>query len=142
MLRCFALSAALAVMLAGCQAPQPPQPRVLSAAPACAVGDKMIQTTLWFGLSKPQGGTVNEAEWQRFLNDDVTPRFQAGLSVYEARGQWQEKNGTVAHEHSKALMLIHGEDVGESIEALRTIYKKRFAQESVMRVDTPVCVSF
>ncbi|MFO4007112.1 DUF3574 domain-containing protein, partial [Enterobacter hormaechei] len=27
-------------------------------------------------------------------------------------------------------------------EALRGIYKSRFAQESVMRVDQPVCVQF
>lgn len=41
-------------------------------------------------------------------------------------------------------MLIHGKDGGseEGIEALRHLYKSRFAQESVMRVDQPVCVHF
>ena len=43
-----------------------------------------------------------------------------------------------------ALMLIHGKDAQseKNIEALRGIYKSRFAQESVMRVDQPVCVQF
>ncbi|MGM3310086.1 DUF3574 domain-containing protein, partial [Enterobacter hormaechei subsp. steigerwaltii] len=42
------------------------------------------------------------------------------------------------------LMLIHGKDAQseKNIEALRGIYKSRFAQESVMRVDQPVCVQF
>jgi hypothetical protein len=40
-------------------------------------------------------------------------------------------------------MLIHGKDAqSEGIEALRHLYKSRFAQESVMRVDQPVCVQF
>jgi hypothetical protein len=41
-------------------------------------------------------------------------------------------------------MLIHGKDAGSesNIEALRTLYKTRFGQESVMRVDQPVCVQF
>jgi len=29
-----------------------------------------------------------------------------------------------------------------SIEAIRSAYKRRFAQESAMRVDSPACVSF
>ena len=41
-------------------------------------------------------------------------------------------------------MLIHGAEngVNDDIEALRTLYKQRFGQESVMRVDAPVCVGF
>jgi hypothetical protein len=49
----------------------------------------------------------------------------------------------VAREQSKALMLIHGKDA-QSEKVLRRCagYKSRFAQESVMRVDQPVCVQF
>lgn len=41
-------------------------------------------------------------------------------------------------------MLIHSNDAKseQGIEALRNTYKTRFAQESVMRVDQPVCVHF
>jgi len=41
-------------------------------------------------------------------------------------------------------MLIHGKDArsNSDIEALRRIYKSRFAQESVMRIDQNVCVQF
>ena len=41
-------------------------------------------------------------------------------------------------------MLIHaaGQQDEQYIEALRTSYKQRFHQESVMRVEAPVCVAF
>lgn len=75
---------------------------------------------------------------------DVTPRFRDGLTVFDARGQWLGNDGKVAREPSKALMLIHAKDAQseKNIEALRGIYKSSFAQESVMRVDQPVCVQF
>jgi hypothetical protein len=73
----------------------------------------------------------------------VTPRFRDGLTVFDARAV-AGNDGKVAREQSKALMLIHGKDAQseKNIEALRGIYKSRFAQESVMRVDQPVCVQF
>ena len=72
----------------------------------------------------------------------MTPRFRDGLTVFDARGQWLGNDGKVAREPSKALMLIHGKDAQseKNIEALRGIYKSRFAQESVMRVDQPCAV--
>ncbi len=103
-----------------------------------------MQTTLWFGLNRPQGGEISASDWQHFVDADVTPRFKQGLSVYEAKGQWLEKAGGLTRENSKALMLIYepDEESFARIEALRDIYKKRFAQASVMRVDTPACISF
>ncbi|HBT4794577.1 TPA: DUF3574 domain-containing protein, partial [Klebsiella quasipneumoniae subsp. similipneumoniae] len=67
-----------------------------------------------------------------------------GLTVFDAHGQWLGQNGQVVREQSKALMVIHGHDAQSEagIEALREGYKSRFAQESVMRVDQPVCVQF
>lgn len=143
MFRSVAFTVALAVMLAGCQAPRPPAPPT-KPVPVCAGGEMMMQTTLWFGLSKPQGGTVSASDWQQFLDKVVTPRFSAGLSVYDVNGQWREKSGRLVREPGKALMLIHGAEngVNGNIEALRTIYKQRFDQESVMRVDAAVCVGF
>lgn len=104
----------------------------------------MTQTTLYFGLNRPSGPVITADEWQRFVDNDVTPRFRDGLTVFDARGQWLGNDGKVAREPSKALMLIHASDSAseKGIEALRGIYKSRFAQESVMRVDESVCVQF
>lgn len=134
------ITALFVIMLSGCAAPlhQP------VSAPSCKVGDAMTQTTLYFGLSRPHGADITAAEWQSFVDNDVTPRFKEGLTVFDARGQWLGENGKVAREPSKALMLIHAATAQseQNIEALRTRYRQRFQQESVMRVDEPACVAF
>ncbi len=127
------------LMLAGCSVPAQH-----GAVAGCKAENQMQQTTLYFGLSRPAGKDINAQEWQQFVDQQVTPRFRDGLTVFDARGQWLGNDGRVAREQSKALMLIHGVDASsdKSIEALRDVYKSRFAQESVMRVDQPVCVQF
>jgi len=140
----------LTLLLAGCHSPPPPPPSALQLAPStrpvpiCAGGEVMMQTTLWFGLSKPKGGSVSSQDWMRFIDKEVTPRFKSGLSVYDAQGQWLSENGQLAREKSKALVLIYNfdSDSNSRVEALRDQYKKEFGQESVMRVDSPSCVSF
>ncbi|KOC87756.1 hypothetical protein NG42_19150 [Winslowiella iniecta] len=133
------MMAAAMLLLSGCVAPQKS-----ATVPVCAVGDAMTQTTLYFGLNRPAGPVISAAEWQTFIDKDVTPRFKDGLSVFEAKGQWLGNNGKLAREDSKALLLIHAKDSesDKRIEALRGIYKQRFSQDSVMRVDAPVCVAF
>jgi Protein of unknown function (DUF3574). len=132
---------ALALALTGCVAPAQ---KNTADAQSCKADNQMQQTTLYFGLNRPAGKDITAQEWQQFVDRDVTPRFKDGLTVFDARGQWLGNDGTVAREQSKALMLIHGKDAQSetNIEALRGIYKSRFAQESVMRVDQTVCVQF
>lgn len=132
----------LVLALSGCTAPSRPASQITT--PLCSVGDAMTQTTLYFGLNRPQGAIITEAEWQAFVDSEVTPRFSAGLTVFAAKGQWLGNDGKLAREDSKALLLIHATDKAseKGIEALRAIYKQRFAQDSVMRVDAPACVAF
>jgi hypothetical protein len=40
-----------------------------------------VRETLYFGRSRPDGGTVSDEEWKIFLADIVTPRFPEGLTV-------------------------------------------------------------
>ncbi|MCL6327608.1 DUF3574 domain-containing protein [Pectobacterium polaris] len=130
------------LLVSGCSSLPHSSVAATPAADACLVGDKQVQTTLYFGLNRPAGPVISDAEWKAFLDGDVTPRFKDGLTVFDAKGQWLGNDGVVARENSKALMLIHGPDRERDIEALRSIYKSRFAQESVMRIDAPVCVAF
>lgn len=131
----------LTLTLAGCMQPAP---KTTTADSVCPASNAMTQTTLYFGMSRPAGLDITAKEWQSFIDNDVTPRFRDGLTVFDAKGQWLGNDGKLAHEQSKALMLIHPIDkASESkIEALRGIYKSRFAQDSVMRVDQGVCVQF
>ncbi|MBN6032953.1 DUF3574 domain-containing protein [Pantoea ananatis] len=144
MSRIICLPFVLILLLMGCQSPSSSIPHSTRPVPVCAGGKVMMKTTLWFGLSKPQGGNVSSVEWMHFIDKEVTPRFKSGLSVYDAQGQWLAENGQSAREKSKALVLVYHFDMesNDRVEALRTLYKKQFGQESVMRVDTPACISF
>lgn len=130
----------LSLALAGCAQHAP-----LQAKSACDNGELMSQTTLYFGLSRSNGPNITQAQWKHFVDQDVTPRFREGLTVFKGQGQWLGHNGKIAKEGSRALMLIyplHDQNSEAKIEALRSIYKKQFDQESVMRIDAKKCVSF
>jgi len=107
-----------------------------------------IRTELFFGMSRPDGGSISESEWASFLDTEVTPRFPDGLTVLSAEGQWQGENNQIVEEASKLLILLYPrEAIPEShteIEEIRSAYEKAFQQESVLRADDdrPVCTSF
>lgn len=104
----------------------------------------MHRLELLFGTSLPDGRTVSEAEWADFLESEVVPRFPAGLTVLSGLGQWQGGSGRISRERSKVLMIWHepNDRAEAEIEAIRAAYKRRFDQESVMRVESVSCVSF
>jgi hypothetical protein len=100
---------------------------------------KFIRTELYFGRNIPTGGTVSESDWQKFVDEVVTPRFPDGLTVLDADGQWRGKDGSIAREESKVIVLLYPRKdrkvMNAKIEEIRAEYKKRFAQEAVMRID-------
>lgn len=116
------------------------------AAVACPRGgDLMQRSVLYFGAAIPNGSdTVDAAEWQAFLDREVTPRFPDGLTWFDAHGQWRGADGQVIGESSRVLILLHGNDseAAASIEAIRVAYKQNFAQEAVMVEREPSCVAF
>jgi hypothetical protein len=107
-----------------------------------------IRTELFFGTAKPDGTAVSEAEWEAFLNSEITPRFPEGLTVLSGDGQWQDDDKTIVEERSKIVILLYPrEAIDESnaeIEEIRAAYEQRFQQDSVLRADDdrPVCTSF
>lgn len=125
------------LLLAGCQLQQPDSA-------SCQVGSAMQQTQLWFGLSKPDGQSISTQQWQHFVDQVITPAFPQGLSVVEARGQWLGNDGVRVSENSRGLLLIYpaSKEKSYAIDLIRTRYQQLFAQESVMRIDQPVCVAF
>lgn len=112
--------------------------------PACADGSHpAIQDTLYFGTGKPDGA-VTPDEWTAFLETKVTRRFPQGLTVSQASGQWRGAGGSIVHEPSHVLQLVHPDDTSseDSIAEIIATYKVQFKQESVLRVKTATCVSF
>ncbi|MBT0723646.1 DUF3574 domain-containing protein [Rosenbergiella sp. S61] len=129
------------LMMGGCQQRQP---EVMPIAHSCQVGTLMQQTQLWFGLTRPNGQSISTQQWQHFVDQVVTPAFPQGLSVTEAKGQWLGNNGALVSENSRGLLLIYpaSKQKSQAIDLIRTRYRQLFAQESVMRIDQPVCVAF
>jgi hypothetical protein len=110
---------------------------------ACRPGQQAaVQELVYFGTRTPTGG-VSREDWADFLATAVTPRFPAGLTTWEVSGQWRSDNGGLVHEPSYVLSLVHPPDarseaaLGEVVDA----YKQRFAQEAVLRVRSPACMS-
>ena len=99
-----------------------------------------LRTTLYFGLARPKG-SVSELEWQIFLRDEVTRRFPDGLTVWEAEGQWRTPAGTIDHEQSKVLLLVHTDTTAarQSVQAVIEAYRKTFEQQSVLWESARVC---
>ena len=56
-------------------------------------GRNWVRSEIYFGMSKPDGSLVTAAEWQAFVDANVTPRFPAGLSVMDVQGQWRDRSG-------------------------------------------------
>jgi hypothetical protein len=104
----------------------------------------MARLELLFGMSRKDAAPVSDAEWQGFVDQEVTPRFPDGLTIVQGYGQWRNSKGVIAKENSRVLMIWYDPkaDSDDRIEAIRAAYKSRFQQESVMRVDSFSCVSF
>jgi hypothetical protein len=142
---CVALIRVLAILLALIPAPACRKSPDRSEAPqTSAAPQTQLRTELYFGLSKPDGGTVSAAEWDQFLARDVTPRFPEGLTVLDAAGQYQTQSGQLTREDTKLLILIHpaGPEKEKAIGDVIARYKELFRQESVLRVSAPAKVSF
>ena len=106
-------------------------------------GDLWSRTELFFGLNRP-GGTVTEAQFQAFVDAEVTPRFPDGLTLLAGKGQFRGADGAIEQEGSKLLILLYPYSRARSkaVEQIRVAYKRSFDQQSVLRTDASSCISF
>lgn len=106
---------------------------------AAEYGSEWVRTELYFGGNKPDGSTVNSSEWQNFVDGTVTPRFPEGFTVLTGYGQYRGNDGVIVHEESKVLIILYSRKQRKAadikIEEIRSEYKRRFLQESVLRID-------
>ncbi len=106
-----------------------------------------VDTKLYFGLGPvehPEKG-VSAADWRGFLDREVTPRFPDGLSVVDVYGQWKGKTQTTPERLRSKMLIIDYPDTAENrakIEAIRSAWKLKTGDQSVMRVTEPADVSF
>jgi hypothetical protein len=137
MVRRGALLAAAALSLAGCASLN---------APACPAGQQPMRTAqLFFGRNIGDKPGVSDADFRKFTDDELTPRFPQGLTVLDGGGQWKGKDDKLIREASKIVVLVlpnHGGDVARKLGEVREAYKARFHQDSVMLVTQRACVAF
>jgi hypothetical protein len=116
---------------------EPPQAQEERAA-APFVGELFVRTELYFGSLKPDNSHVTKEDFEIFVDGVITPRFPEGLTLLTALGQFRNASGVI-QERSRLLILLYPvedrQDKSKKIETIRRLYKERFQQESVLRVD-------
>lgn len=111
-----------------------------SAARGPGPGEPYKRTELYFGATRPGGGEITPAEFELFLDKEVTPAFPDGLTWLEAHGQWMG-----GKESSYLLIILYpfdDRDANRDLEEIREDYKAEFDQQSVLRADSTDRVSF
>ncbi|MEU1791037.1 DUF3574 domain-containing protein [Streptomyces sparsogenes] len=145
----FVLAAATPVAAYAALDDEPASAASSASAPASAVsrGKPYVETRLFFGTQRPDGGPpVTDEQFMAFVDEEVTPSFPSGLTIQDGRGQWRDRNGTIERERSYELILLY--PVSEArvqdarIERIRDTYERRYAQESVARADETTRVDF
>lgn len=115
-------------------------------APGCGPeGQPQTVAELVFGRNIGDSLGVSEEDWNRFLEEEVTPRFPDGLTVMSASGQWRDtERGVIVQEPSKLLVLVLGDEGQDRkrVAEIATAYKQRFQQQSVLTMMRQACVSF
>lgn len=107
---------------------------------AATPGEAYKRTELYFGGSRPDGTVITPAEFELFLDKEVTPAFPDGLTWLEAHGQWMG-----GKEDSYVLIILYpfaDRHANSELEEIRTDYKEQFDQQSVLRADSVERVSF
>ena len=107
--------------------------------------DRWIEYQLFMGRGGPDGEIVDDVEWNDFLAETVTPRFPDGLTVLDGQGQWRGSDGEIQRESSNVLIILvpnDDEQAEDLIEELSDEYKRRFDQESVLKIVNKTCIAF
>lgn len=131
---------AVLLLMAGC-GPTPPPPPLCEGIP----GTAGVTVQLFFGRTMKGGELISDAAWNAFLAESVTPRFPAGLTVLEARGQWRQRaTGRVISQPSSVVEIVTDGLAADFVnfEAIRADYKAKFSQESVGLVTNRSCASW
>ncbi len=106
---------------------------------------RMLETSLYFGQSKPDGSIISEKEWMTFKENYISRVFKEGSSVTSISGTWYD---TATHrliaEPTYMVTYYYKPSAGVSrqIDSLRYWYKQMFNQQSVLRVDKKVKADF
>jgi hypothetical protein len=128
-------------------------PRLTSDQPARVVASAQadsattfVREELYFGVKRRSGGEVSAADWSRFLEEVVTPKFPEGLTILEGQGQYRLADRTIVREPTRLIVVLYQPIVASTkaaaIAEITRSYKELFDQESVLRVTSVVRAAF
>ncbi|GAA4489539.1 DUF3574 domain-containing protein [Gluconacetobacter tumulicola] len=137
---------AASLTLAACAPATPDRPATGALACARFGARPGIEISLLFGLTRPDGRPVTDAQWHDFLARSVTPRFPDGLSVFQASGQWRDRTSQQITSEPSRIVWIAAEadtpDLATRLDAIRADYRHAFQQQSIGLVIHPNCQTF
>ena len=113
--------------------------------PSCPDGQQRLRTAqLFFGRNVGAKPGVSDSAFGKFVDEELTPRFPDGLTILDGGGQWRGAENKLIRESAKVVLIVlpKAGDSSQRIEAVRSAYKTRFNQDSVLLITQAACVSF
>jgi len=98
---------------------------------------QVVTERLYFGRNVAQTLGVTDSAWAVFVTDVVSARLPGGFTLWAAEGKWRGADGRSVREPSYVVEVVHparSAAVEDAIVAIIAEYKRRFRQESVLRV--------
>jgi hypothetical protein len=99
--------------------------------------ESIVTERLYFGRNISNTLGVTDSLWAVFVREVVSPRLPGGFTFWAAEGEWRGADGRATREPSFVLEVVHparSATTAAAIAAIITEYKRRFHQESVLRV--------
>jgi hypothetical protein len=115
------------------------------AMPACPPGYRaLVLAEAFFGRAIAGRAEVSDAEWAVFAAEELTARFPDGLSITDIAGQWRGRDGRIVREATKRVGIVLTDPDSQRLRLLEAAeaYRARFAQDSVLLTEAPVCARF
>ena len=102
--------------------------------------DQWYASEIYFGRHFSHRGQITEQQFSEFLSEVVTPLFPLGMTVYDAYGQMQHTSGSIVHQKTKVVLLVHQNSKADdaAINKIIAAYRSRFDKPQVMLLTKPI----
>lgn len=107
--------------------------------------EPVVTERLYFGRNSGDTLGVTDSLWAIFVRDVISARFPTGFTFWAAAGGWRDSTGRTTREPSYVLEVVHPVRPAAADSAIIAViaeYKRRFHQQSVLRVVTAGRASF